>query len=829
MNWLRTAYENAVSDGRSSDGRLVIMIQIALIFFLSALALTGASVQAYLDDNLDQMLGADMSLSGPRALSDVEQARITDGSDGVASLQLVTLAISHGQNTQPVQIKVADDKYPLRGRLEIGSGFDQSALRQVTNGPGEGEIWLGPRAARKLNAEVGDRVSIGDNDLTFSAILYHEPDRLAEGHSVALRALVHQNSLRLDEMRTSNAIYRTLITVSAEDQKQLEDWAARSLVEFAIVTKTGGGHPLALFWQRVENFLGLASVILFFLAAIAMDMANRRYLKRQMQRLSIYLSFGQSLSQCLRLAVVQWFLGFVFSLVIGVALAIGAQSLLVDQLADQFPGIAAQLHPVVMGKTAALIFLLLLAFQLPMLLQLRRASLVSLIRAVEYPSAQWIRLFWGAASITLLASYYSDNPTLTFLTLAALGASLCLMIFLSWTMLTAGELWGRSRPGLLSFNFFIMKQRIVSKSSQILGLGLCSLLLLFTLMLMKDIGNTMEGYSRSNNGNLMVAELPASDKQMFDAWVAANKAEVRQLRPYAGAKLTLINGLPISEAITTPSETLAVVGSSLRMSWTEQVPENNKLVSGNWWSASDENWRQVSAESEVISDLGLELGDRLTFLIDGRQVELELVAGHAFKPGGGSLTFWFQMPQRAYDALQPETFYMGSTELPDDAWDNLGALWKDSPSLSLVPLKELTQRFDETLALVTKVVVGFAAMVLIMTSLVIAASMQGFEAEDRQKNGLLMSMGITKRGCIRLALYDWLTIAGIAGIGAIAGTWLAGIMIYESQFSMTYTPDPIWLVSTMLVVGTCVCGLGVLYSRASLSTSVITLLNQDRR
>lgn len=36
-------------------------------------------------------------------------------------------------------------------------------------------------------------------------------------------------------------------------------------------------------------------------------------------------------------------------------------------------------------------------------------------------------------------------------------------------------------------------------------------------------------------------------------------------------------------------------------------------------------------------------------------------------------------------------------------------------------------------------------MVLIMTALVIAESMKGFEAEDRQKNGLLMSMGVTQK------------------------------------------------------------------------------------
>ncbi|WP_229954210.1 ABC transporter permease [Parasphingorhabdus litoris] len=799
-----------------------------MIFFLTTLALTGASVQSYLDNNLDQMLGADMSLSGPRALSETEEARLSEWSDELSTLQLVPLAISFEGKTVPVQVKIADGAYPLSGKLEIGSGLDQSSLKTTRVGPAKGEIWLGPRATRNLGVEIGDAVSIGQDALTVSAVLYHEPDRLAEGHSVAMRALVNHASIASTEIKSSRTLHRVLITADAADQRQISRWASNNMPEFTAVTKTSGGHPLALFWQRVENFLGLASVILFFLAAIAIDMANRGYLKRQLHRFSIYLSFGQSMAQCLRLAAAQWLFGIVLSLAIGGILATLAQFLLVDQLAGQFPGITPQVQPLVVLKTFALVFLLLAAFQFPMFLQLRHASLVSLIRAIEHPSAKWLRLFWSAASITILASYYSDNATLTLLTLGALGGALVLMIALSWVVLSLGELWGRRRPGLLSFNFFIMKQRIVSKSSQILGLGLCSLLLLFTLMLMKDIGSTMEGYSRTNNGNLLIAELPEGDIEAFDNWSVENAVEVRQLRPYASAKLISINGAPIAEAVTTPSETLAVVGDSLRMSWSKDVPINNRLVAGSWWDENDKNWRQVSAESEVIADLDLSFGDQLIFMIDGKSIELELVAEHAYRPGGASVTFWFQMPEAAHMALALDTFYMGSAELPDEAWDNLGELWNANPTLSLVPLKELTQRFDDTLALVTKVVVGFAAMVLIMTALVIAASMQGFEAEDRQKNGVLLSMGVTKQGCLRLALYDWLTVAVLAGTGAIIGTWLAGMLIYQSQFSMTYVPKPLWLITTMLLIGLSVCSLGILYSRKSLSVSIVALLNEHR-
>lgn len=825
MSWIKLALDNFINDSKSSDGRLVILTQITLILFLSTLSLTSASVQQYLDGNLNNMLGADISVSGPRPLSVSDEKLLTDKAASIAKVQLTPLAISLRGETIPVQLKITDDSYPLQGSLKIGATQNQTIQKTIEHGPPPGEIWLGPRASSKIGANLGDHIAIGKETFRFSAIIYHEPDRLMEGHSVSMRALINSRSLSIEDIKSSKTLYRYLLTASAGQQDSIENWISDKLNDFTLLTKASGEHPLALFWQRTENFLGLASVILFFLAAIAIDMANRRYLERQKQRLAVYLSFGQTLASCLRLSLLQWLLGFLLSFLIAIGLAYVAQYFLIAQLADQFPGITSGWHPATIAKTAGLIFLLLLAFQIPMLWQLSRTSLVSLIRAVEYPSAQLLRLFWGFASISLLAVYYSDNFLLTGLTLGALGAALLLMAILSWIVLTAGEYWGRRYPGLLSFNFFIMKQRILSKSSQILGLGLCSLLLLFTLMLMKDIGSTMEGYTRANNGNLMVAELQAQDKPALENWARKNKSEIRQLRPYAAAKLSEINGLSIDEAISTPSDTLATVKTSIRLNWSNSIPTNNQLVGGQWWSEKEANWNQISAEDEVMTDLGLNYGDQLTFVIDGKATTFKLVASHAFKPGSGSVTFWFQIPERAIEAIKPDIFYMGSIELPDAAWSKLGLLWQNHPSLSLVPLKELTQRFDDTLAMITKLVVGYAAMVLVMTALVIAASMKGFEAEDRQKNGLLMSMGVTKQACVKLALYDWLTVSLIAGTGAISGTWFAGFLIYQSQFSMTYEPDPIWLVSTMLAIGVIVCGIGVIYSRNSLSTSINNLLS----
>ena len=134
------------------------------------------------------------------------------------------------------------------------------------------------------------------------------------------------------------------------------------------------------------------------------------------------------------------------------------------------------------------------------------------------------------------------------------------------------------------------------------------------------------------------------------------------------------------------------------------------------------------------------------------------------------------------------------------------------------------QRFDRTLGIITKVTSGYAAMVLLLALFVLAASVNGFSADDRQKNGLLMSMGLKDTDCLRLNFYDWGVTALIAATGAVVGTWTAGLLIYRSQFKLTYNPDTLWVAGLVVAMVAAVCLVGYIACRQSLKVSVRDLL-----
>ncbi|MCK0068990.1 ABC transporter permease [Kordiimonas laminariae] len=823
MSTVKLIWDNARHDLKAADGRITVLTQTALLFFLLTLTLVSASIQNYLKANLDQMLGSDVVVESHVPLEDRALQTLRSETQGLAKSELLKITLSFEKRWERVQLKLVDNAYPIQGQLMIGAspGADQMPAKR---GPDIGDIWLGSRLATKLGAGVGDQIKIGGENLQVAQILFHEPDRLMEGHSVDLRAMVHMDSLASSALASSGQRFRYMMMADEAQAETIETWAKDALPGATVLKKYGGQHPLSGFWRRTENFLGLASVILFFMAAVAIDMTNRRWLANMRYRIAIYTSFGTSLGKSMAMAGGQWLTGFVLSTVGACVFAAVAQDLIVAELQAYFPGLSGGLYLAAIIKTVALVFILLLALQIPTFNQLRGSSVLSLIRKAPENRYLLQRLFWGLTSATLLAAVYSDNMLLTAMTLGAVAVALIFMTFLSWLVLRLGDYWGSRRAGLLPFAFFMMRQRIFSKSAQILGLGLCGLLLLFSLMLMRDFSAMIETNSRVEEGNLIISEAQEKHVGAIHDWSEKTGSTVKQLRPFLSAKLVQVNGVLLNDYMKKPSDSLATLQEPIRLSWADEIPDNNRLVDGNRWEVGTEDWQQISAEPEVMTDMGFKFGDKLTYQIGGETYTFTLVASHAYKPGGSFITFWFQVPLSAREQIKTDTYYMGSMNLPEQAWSELASLWEANPTLALLPLKEMMQRLEKTLGIVTKVTSGYAAMVLVLSLFVVAASVSGFKADDQQKNGLLMSMGLKEKDCLWLNFYDWGVTALIAAAGAIVGTWMAGILIYEDQFGLFYNPDPIWVVGTIsLMVGT-VCLIGYLACRQSLKVSVRDLL-----
>jgi len=805
-----------------SSYRHLRYVYIILMVFVMTLAQSSQSVQQYLSDNLSSLLGADVIISQSAQLTDKQRSTIESLSSQIVETESVSTTLTYLDKWSRVKLKAVGSDYPLQGQLRafaVMGGEEQV----MASGPAIGEIWLDARLVTSLGVKVGDTLSIAAESFTVAKILGHEPDRLMEDHNVDMRAMINRNDLPRLNVSDDLVIRRYLLAASPQQVTTLIDYKNTELPAAQLFHRKGS-HPLALFWQRVENFLGLASIVLFFMAAIAIEQIGLLQIKKEQYFSAVCMSMGASKRQGLTLSILKWLYRTMFIMPWVFVLTAMAHYAVVNWLSSTFEGLRWQWSWEVASKSTLAAIVIFVITQAPVWVSLSRVSVSRLLERREVVSASWFTKVSLMMALVIVGFAYTDNALLTTMIVASIVICILLIVSFCLLTLTVGERLTKHVSGLLPFSLFMMRQRIVTKSTQVLGVGLSAFLLLFTLMLMKDLSSTMSNYQRQYDGNLFVSQ--ANEQQMLtiNKWASEHGISIRQSKPFYYAKLIEVNNTPLDQFSQRPSETLATFQRAIRLHYTSDVPNNNRVLAGSWWQDDPHDWAQLSVEEEVLVDLGLSLGDQLTFVINGLPVQFTIVATHAYKPGAGSITFWVQMPLAATDYISAETYSMASLELAPKHFDMLADLWRQHPTLRMMSLNEMTSRFDQTLAMVTKIISGFSILIILLATIVTVTSVKALEAGEKKKNSIILSFGFTKLTALRLNFIEWVTTGLIAAAGATISTYLAGLMIYQSQFSLTYKPDATWIFSVVTVMLFLVVAVGVWASKNSLSISIRELL-----
>ncbi|WDE09553.1 ABC transporter permease [Thalassomonas haliotis] len=851
--------------------RLLRWTQAVLLLFIVTLSQSSESIQGYLNNNLQGLLGADAVISQRQALTTKQQSDVAELTDKVVVTQQVQTTLTHKGLWQQAKLKAVDDHYPLQGELltspslfektapeDEKQGFlgqskkgqskkgqskrgqsQQSKAQQTFSGPKPGEIWPDARLFASLSLNIGDFIQVGEQHFLVSRVLHHEPDRLMEGHSVDMRAMINAVDMSRLQFPADLIHYRYLIAANTGQINKLLQWQQQHLPAAQLHHKQGA-HPLALFWQRTENFIGLASIILFFMAAIAIDQLAQVHMKKDQYFSAICMSLGVTKSTGIQVSIFKWFMGLLCLLPVVLLLSTAFHWLIIHYLSETFIDLRWQWYFWPTLKSISFVVAVFAVFHAPVWFSLYSSTVARLFNGNSKGASHWLGKICSLLVLLVVAITYSDNGLLTLMMVTAIAITIALMIFMSWGVLTLGEKWTKHISGLVPFTLYMMKQRLVSKSTQIMGVGLCAFLLLFTLMLLKDLGVTMTAYQRQHDGNVMVSQASQGQIEYINQWAEEQGVNIRQAKPYMYAKLIEINGRSLAEFSQKPSDSLATFNKPIRLHWNETLPENNEVDQGQYWNVkgqqtgneqgkknqqdNSQDWQQVSVEQEVMTDLGLALGDQLTFYIGQQSVTFNISASHVFKPGAGSITFWVQMPDTAVAHIQASHYFMASLELESQQWSLLPDLWQKFPTLRMVSLKEMTERFDSILAMITKVISGFSLMIVLLATVVILASISALEGKEKKKNSIIMSFGFSKTTCLQLNVIEWLVTALITAAGAIAGTYIAGLLIYQSQFSLPYQPDFIWLLAALSAILLLVAALGVYASRRNLQSSVRQLM-----
>lgn len=825
---LRFALLALARDWRS--GELAVLL-LALV--LAVTALTGVG---FFTDRVGQavlrraaeVLAADLRLQSGRPLAADYLQLAADRGVATATTVSFPSVVFFGEESALAAVRAAGPGYPLRGRLKIADAAFGPA-RETGELPGRGEVWLDPRLLARLGATVGDRISVGALELTVTRVLAYRPDEGSAFVDLAPSLLMPLADLEATGLLGpgSRATHALLFAGETAAVAGLRAALGERRQRGERLVDVGEASPqIRASTDRAGRFLNLSALITVLLSAVAVAMTARRHAQRHLDNVALMKCLGAPQALILRVTVIELALLACAAAAAGSALGYLAQQVLAWLLGElvraELP--APSLAPALVGAATALA--VLIGFALPPMLQLKRVPPARVLRRDLGPPPRRYATSGGFAIAALLAVLYwlVRDARLVLYVAAGVGATLAVLYVAGWLLVrAAGSLRGAVgvawRYGLAN-----LARRGHESVVQVVAFGIGLMVLLLLAVVRTDLLEDWRAKLPADTPNFFMVNIPAPEAEAFRQFIGDHGLPRPELFPMIRARLTAIGGRPVEELRLGTGRGRAFAEREQNLSWAARLQVDNRIVAGRWWTEADSGRRLVSVTTEYRDELGLELGDRLSFDIAGEPLDAEIASFREVQWDGFRPNFFLVFPPGTLDGLAGT--WLTSLRLGPDQRRLLVDVVRRFPSVSLFDIDAILAQVREVMDRASLAVQYVFLFTLAAGVTVLLAAIQATGDERRFESAMLRTLGASRRVVLAGVASEFAALGALAGVLAALGASVVGWVLATRLFELEYTVDPwVWafgLAAGVLLVG----GAGTLAARDVVNHPPISTLRQ---
>lgn len=688
-------------------------------------------------------------------------------------------------------IKAVSATYPLRGQLKLEQSPDN--LSEVIKGPKSGSVWVEPALLNNLDAKPGQSLRLGERQFVIAGVITRELDRGAGFMNFAPRVM-----MSLDDLASTGLIglgsrvtYRLLLAGDDAQIKSYQGWLmqdieSKSLRGIRIETLETAQPTMRKTLDRAEQFLSLVSLLTAMIAAVAIGLSAQRYMQKQADACAVLKCFGatkavilnRQLKTLLSLGLIATLLGSLFAYVVQSILTMLLGKLLLANL----PEVSAA--PILWSALFA--WVLLIGFASYPLMSLINVSPIRLIRK-EF-DANGVALFWlsllGLGSSGILIWIAARDWKLALW--VAISFAAAIVIFAAAARLV---LWLTSKIHYQDFagRFAVMAigRRPGFAMMQITALGIAIMALLMILLLRQDLLKTWQGNIPANAPNRFMINIQEDQKVAITSLLESRGIAAPNLYPMVRGRLIAVNGRNVLPTDYADENAKRLVDREFNLSYTDELPPNNRIVSGKWISGDTP---QISMESGIAKTLKLRQGDLLTFEVAGEQISAPITSLRKLDWGSMRVNFFVIMPPAMLSKLPQSwiTSYYQDPQAPSSQSLDFD-LSKSFPNITLVDVSASLQQIQEVLDKLSGALGLLFGFTIFAAILVLLAALSATQDERYRNAALLKAIGASRAILTRIATVELLIIGSISGLlaGLFAGiaAWALGRYVMEIEFN----------------------------------------------
>lgn len=747
---------------------VALILVIASIFALSALA---ERMEQVIVKQGKDALTADAVFVSANPIPDTLLAS-TENLERSTMTRFATMAFSDN-GMQLISVRAVDDNYPLMGELVL----DNNPSGRVK----ENQLWLDERIMAQLDVKSGDSVTIGDADFKVSGAVLMEPGLSFNPFQQMPSAYIHQKDVeKTGAIQVGSRVqYRLFLEADDKTLKGLqEDTVLSPSDRWRTQDTTSRSNEV---FERTTQYLSLTVAIVIIMAATTLVLTCQNYVNSRTQTIAMLKSLGASRRWIEKWLFIQVTILLISASVVGLLLGSGLEYLLRIPLKDLLPEPLPSygVTPYLVSFISA-VLITVPALGIPLLGLIKTPALEVLQQGKAQRS--WKRMLLVLVPVVPLLLLYADN-TLVWIVLIGIAV---LFIVLAAVSVALTKLFARiSTQPAMKLALSRINRTPVTSGLQFGALALSLMLLSIIWLVRSDILADWERTLPADAPNVFALNIGDYELDSYLETLDKNGVTRSQAYPIIRGRLTEINGQNVKE-IEYEGEGSDAIRRELNLTWGDSLPEYNDVLAGEWTN------KGVSVEADVANDLGIELGDKLRFVINSQNYDavvdtIRYVEWRDMKPN-----FYFIFSSDVMANLPGS--YLISYRIDEGNEALLTSMSRSHPTVSVLDIRTMGEKIQDLIQQIVSAITILALLGVVAGLLLIFTLLRLSLSQRQQEIRLYRTLGSSKKRINTTLWAEYGIMALIAsGVAVFAAeVCVAAVMTYGFDLNAQIHPE-LWI------------------------------------
>ena len=778
---------------------------LCLALGVTAIAAAGSTAEAFrqgLSSQARELLGGDLSMSiEGRLFTDAERAGFRARGPVTEMIRLRAMAQAPDGARRLVDLRGVDAAVPRVGEFGLEGAPTLAAATAPMNGlPGAA---VEQALLDRLGLRVGDRFMAGSAPFRVGAVLTEEPDRLARGFALGPRVIVARDALLRAGLIEPGGLYGETVRVALPENADLVA-ATDGLREqfpgnaFRIRDRNDAAAGFRRMVTRIEWFLSFIGLAALVAGGLGVQGAVASYLETRKPSIAVLKALGASGRLVRDTYLIQ--IAVLAGLGVGAGLIVGAAApFLIGAIAqDRLPVPALfALYPWPLVEAAAFGLFAAAAFSLAPLARARTTPPSSLFRRDLSGRLRLGPELIGAGLAVLgLASLTLATAPSRITALSMLGGVAASFVAL-WALGLAA-IWIAKRlrrfargPALVGLANLAGPRSAARTASPAIGLGVA--LLTSVVLIQSSLLAQITEQAPRTAPSLIFTEIPAARAAEFDRELTAVLGPLTPDRyrraPFFTGRIVAVRGSAVNPA-DVPEERRWAFDADLQMSAIGPEPPDANMTEGRWWPANYAGPPQVILDEGFADDVDMRIGDTITLLVLGREIEARLAGWRQNEWGefGTSFPVILNPGALAGANLQNVAIAMATPEQDSAALRRLGVSF---PEVNVISVREQLETAEQLFEQLAWAVRGAAAIAGVAGLLVLAGALAAGARARAREAAILKVLGGVRLQVLTAYLVEYACVglvAGFAGVGlGVLAAWPVVTQVFEAPWSVDWS------------------------------------------